>query len=308
MRQIITILSISIIVLSACDKVENPIPKNSGQYDVSLYPGNYGAEYIYPEFSSSNNTVKNILIEDFTGHQCGNCPQAATVAKDLEEANPGRVFVASLHAGAGGFSNFQYFTTPDDNKYPKYSRDFTNDAGLTYAVDIQGMSGNPMGMINRVAPQGTNNKWIQISEWQNTTNTLLSNNDLKVNIQLEASYFEETSAIFTHVYSETRQPLEGEYNLIVYAVAKELIDWQTDYSVFPKDIEFYKHHNVHMGNVNGTWGDPIFNGTVDQGNAVRKDYTYKIPEKYQGLEYAIIAFVLNVDSGEIEQVVFKDAE
>lgn len=292
-----------------CDKVENPVPENSGQYDVSLYPGNYGSEYVYPEFSSSNNTVKNILIEDFTGHQCGNCPQAATIAKDIEASNQGRVFVASVHAGAGGYSNFQYFTTLDDNKYPKYNRDFTTESGLTYAVDIQGMSGNPMGMINRVAPQGTNNKWISTSEWQNRVNAIIQESEApKVNIQLEVNYFEETSSLFTHVYTESTTDLEGDYSLILYAIAKEVVDWQTDYSMFPKDVEFYKHYNVHMGNINGTWGSTIFSGSTDGETADRKDFTYVIPESYRGRAYAVIAFVTNNESGEIEQVVMTDAQ
>jgi hypothetical protein len=95
---------------------------------------------------------------------------------------------------------------------------------------------------------------------------------------------------------------------VVYAIAKEVIDWQKKYSVFPNDVEFYDHHNVHIGNINGTWGEPVFTGTTAAGFKMRKDYTFKIPASFRDLPggYALVAYITNADTYEILQVIMLD--
>jgi hypothetical protein len=112
MKKILLSLGLLIFLFSSCDRVENPIPNDLGNYDVALFPGNYGTEYSYPTFGQNTNTNVNVLLEDYTGHQCGNCPVGASIAESIEDANNGRVIVVSEHAGAGGISQFQRVYTP----------------------------------------------------------------------------------------------------------------------------------------------------------------------------------------------------
>ena len=112
MKKVLLIIA-SVALFYSCDRVKNPIPIDSANYDITLFPGNFATQYNYPSFGTNNNTNVNVLIEDYTGHQCGNCPQAAVVANNIENANPGRVFVISEHAGTGGISQYQRWYTPD---------------------------------------------------------------------------------------------------------------------------------------------------------------------------------------------------
>jgi hypothetical protein len=306
MRKLLVLLIGSSLLFNACDRVKNPIPIDSANYDVSLFPGNYATEYNYPSFGTNSNTNVNVLIEDYTGHQCGNCPVAAIVAKNIEAANPGRVFAISEHAGAGGVSQYQLRYQPGTPEYPKYSRDFTNEAGLTYATSIVGIPGNPYGMVNRRRPTGASNPWIPNGQWQQNVQNILQENNLRANLQMAVNYYPQTDALFVHVESEAKTNLSGNYNLVVYAVAKEVIDWQKNYMVFPSDVEFYDHHNVHIGNVNGIWGEPVFVTEATNGTKVRKDYTYKIRENFRGLDYAVIAYIMNADTYEILQVMMVE--
>src|SRR4051812_16959427 len=43
---------------------------------------------------------RNVLVEEFTGVQCTNCPAGTLVLNAAEDANPGRVIVVSLHGGS----------------------------------------------------------------------------------------------------------------------------------------------------------------------------------------------------------------
>ena len=305
-KVLLFILTVSLFF--SCDRVKNPIPIDSANYDITLFPGNFATEYNYPSFGQNNNTNVNVLIEDYTGHQCGNCPQAAVVAKNIETANPGRVFVISEHAGTGGISQYQRWHTADEPEYPKYSRDFTNDAGISYSTTLSGLPGNPYGLINRRPLSGSTTLWIPYGQWQQYVTNYLQENNLSANLQGVLNYYDETDAMFVHIEAEAKTELTGNYNLVVYAIAKEVIDWQKKYTVFPNDVEFYDHHNVHIGNVNGTWGEPVFTGTTAAGFKMRKDYTFKIPESFRDLPggYALVAYITNADTYEILQVIMLD--
>ena len=43
---------------------------------------------------------KNILLEEFTGISCGNCPQGHKVANALNIPQPESTFVIAVHAGS----------------------------------------------------------------------------------------------------------------------------------------------------------------------------------------------------------------
>ena len=100
MKNIFIFSSIIAFAIFSCDKVDNAYPAQTytGGLDPTLYPGNI-TDYVVPTFSPNTNTNRNVLIEDFTGHTCIFCPDAAAEAHNLETANPGRVFTSTLHTG-----------------------------------------------------------------------------------------------------------------------------------------------------------------------------------------------------------------
>ena len=80
MKRIIFISTI-IIAFTSCDVIDDPIIPFDGAYNSALY----GEP---PVFTITEQTGKNVLIEDFTAHQCGNCPPAAVIADDIMFTNP----------------------------------------------------------------------------------------------------------------------------------------------------------------------------------------------------------------------------
>ena len=80
----LTLLLVSIIfIYTSCDVIDNPIVSVTGEYNTELYGDP-------PVFTVTEQTGKNVLVEDFTAHQCGNCPPAAVIAEGLMAANPNR--------------------------------------------------------------------------------------------------------------------------------------------------------------------------------------------------------------------------
>lgn len=302
-------LFLFIIYNSSCDYVEDPITPVYGDLDTSLYPG--PGFYILPEFDATfPSSTKNVLLEDYTGHTCGNCPAAAVVAHNIKEANPGQVFVASVHASIG--DGFQAVYEPGDEGYPKYSHDFRTPEGNSYVVDIPGFFGNPQGMVNRTI-DGTGSVFRFVSAWSNAVNDILDSNDpLLMNLQVKTNYYTETRGLFVHVQSKTLEALNGSYSMVIFLIDNEFIAWQKDYSLPPadQDIEDYHHEDVFLGTINGAYGTSLFIGDSPIDETFENNYSFEISEDIEidgvnaGEEtgLSIIAYLQNNDTFEIIQV------
>lgn len=300
-----------ILYSSSCDKIDNPIKPIYGDIDTSLYPG--PGFYIFPQFDENfPSVVENILIEDYTGHTCGNCPSAAVLAHDLKEANSGRVFVTSVHASPG--STFQDVTVPGDEDYPKYSHDFRTIDGNTYVIDIDGFIGNPEGMINRKLDD-TDANWKFTPFWTAAVDEIINSTDpLEMNLQVKYNYYTETRGLFVHVQSKTLELMDGRYNLIVFLNQDEFISWQKDYSLPVQDIEYYHHKDVFLGTINGSYGVQLFDGLSVVDEIFENHFSFEIPESINvsgsnagddtGLN--VVAYLMNRDSYELVQVVDLD--
>ena len=305
-------LFLLIILIAAinvsCDKIENPVIKKENVINTDLYPGE--GDYVIPPFGAYPSNTQNVLIEDFTGHRCGNCPTAAEIAHELKEQYQGQVCVASIHSALPDY-HFQSVSEEGDPEYPAYSHNFRTEAGDQYPLDIAGFIGNPVGMINRVT-DAAEQIWQFHPTWSEKVHEILDNNlPLLMNVQVNTNYYTETRGLFVHVKSETLKTIEGRYNMVIYLLQDEVIDWQLDYTTDPQNIEFYPHHDVLIDNINGTYGDQLFASTSVIGESFQNHYTYEVPEEIEvegsdpnddtGL--SLIVYLMNRDTYEIIQVI-----
>lgn len=304
MKNLFFILGIiTLASISSCDKVENPI-KPAILLDTTLYPGNW-EDYVYPTFGANTNTLRNVLLEDYTGHRCPNCPAAAAIAKDIEENNPERVFVAAIHAGPGGLSSFQ--TTASDcgtssNPEGEYCTVFYNDNAISYGEAFQtgfGFFGNPQGTINRINYDGS--AMFQFStDWETKVNDVIANNDLKINIQAVSNYYAETNGFYLHVETEILEDLTSNYNLVVYLLENEVVDFQDSSGT---TLEDYHHHNVFRGCIdNLAWGRSLTSEST-AGSKSTYEYSYKLPDGKSNADFHLLIYVYDVSTYEVLQVI-----
>tara|TARA_B100001758_G_scaffold123000_1_gene105790 strand:+ start:2649 stop:3581 length:933 start_codon:yes stop_codon:yes gene_type:complete len=277
------LIFIAFIGIYGCDKIDNPIPPVFGDVDWSLYPGdsnNYLTLYNFDDPSSNwspnINTSKNILLEDFTGHKCVNCPAAAVIAKQLEDDTLNVVLV-TVHAGPSGNNQLQETDT-------EFTTDFTTDAGDVYTTDMPGMFANPLGTINRNPTGGNNTVWHAASTWVNTVSNETSAN-LLANIQVQANHFPSTNGLFIHTEAEFKDNLSGDYHLIIYLIRESVIAPQkmVDGSI----DHHYHHHSILSDNINGTWGSLISSGSVDNGTKFYNDFSVQLTDSSIDSTYAI---------------------
>lgn len=290
------LLACGVLSLNSCDKVSQPYIIKT-DLDTNLYVGNF-YDYEFPTFDENTNTLRNVLIEDFTGHKCSYCPGAAIIAHDITVANPGRVFVAAIHASPspGGMSSFQQ--TYDGH----FNRDFTTPEGKEIASYLsQGAAvGNPTGTINRTL--NSNDEILQKAPTWSATSTAVLTTQLKVNIQAKSNYFPTTNGVYIHTETEFLDDLNDDYSIVIYAIQNLIIDWQL---VGSQEEEFYEHKDVHIGNVfaGEAFGRSLASGNISANTKFKTDFSYVIPDGLNANDIHFLIYVYNKTTDEIMQVI-----
>lgn len=260
MKQITqTIVAIIITaIFYSCDKIDHP-----------LQEGN-----IIVDDGDTTVVKRRILMEEFTGHFCSNCPQGAAEMQRLVDVYGEQIIPVSLHAG-----NIT-FNAPHTGA-GSYETDFRTPAGNDYATTFQPF-GLPSGMVSRLNGATA----IPFAQWESE---LLSIKDTPplAEVTIETSYNNTTRVVTADI--ETEWLLDGgsdNYKLQVYIIEDHITDWQLDGST---DVPDYDHRHVLRGAVNTTWGEAI-NSTV-QGSKDNKSYTYTLAGNWNEDNCEIVAFI-----------------
>lgn len=287
-----------------------PQEESNNELIVKYFPGK-SIDYdttISSSFTQNTNTNRGILIEDYTGHLCNNCPPAAVIAHDLEINNPGVVHVLSVHSG-GGANTFQSVTGVFETNY-------TTPEGTDYADNIQnGIPANPYGMISRSIPPSTSNAWISKDSWGTQVSELINSNELKANIQMQAEFYPSTKGIFVHYEVEALEDFPANTKFLILVAEHKVISPQKleDSST---DME-YEHHNVLSGKLSkGNYGDAISTtgllaGEKSHGllvNGLEVINTNRVVNSDNENDLVIFGILLNPDTDEIYHVVTQDVE
>ena len=251
-------------------------------------------------WTANLNTNRNILLEDYTGHHCLICPDAAVIAKQIEDANNGRVIVSTIHASENGY--FQRIGTDTT-----FLIDYTTTAGNNYSLaSVLNIDGNPWGTINRkkLDPLYPENFYLSHNDWVNMINNELSTSLLKANIQVQYNYYPQTNGLFVHTETEFKSALTGNYHIIIYLVRDVVISPQeTDNGIDHN----YHHYAVLSDNINGTWG-AFIKADPNDGNISYNDYSYQLTDPsidstFDINNLSLITYVCNRDTYEVIQVI-----
>lgn len=267
------ILSILIIgFLISCDDVSNPLKERA--------EGKCGDE-------NSPTPIRKILVEDYTGHTCGNCPRAAEAMEELKNTYCDHIVSLSVHVGL--------FAEPEEH----YTEDFRSEAGNGlddfFAVSNKGL---PNGMVNRTILDG--NTVIAYSDWATAVEAVLTNTP-EINLKISNSYDETNRKVKVKVDTEFLKDANKKLNLCVYFVEDSIIAPQKDYSLNPASVEDYVHRHVLRASLNGTWGEEILSNSAKFGDVITKEYNYEIPGEYNVEHCEIVSFVYLSDTKEVVQ-------
>lgn len=265
-----------IIATAACDKVNGPYKKDNTGGPVD----------------TNNVVLQKVLVEDYTGHKCGNCPRASRAIYNLKPVYGDRLIIMAVHAGT--------YATVFPPSAPYYTYDFRNSVSTTLDTDF-GISvvGNPNGMVNRKAING--NHIITSTQWgDETANILSSTTPAAVKLSIETNYNAATRLLNADVTTEFKQTLTGNYKLCVYMLEDSIVNWQKDYDVSPEDVPDYVHREVLRGSMNGTYGDVI--AVTTSGTISNLNFNYTLDSGWNENHFSLVAFLYDDATKEIIQV------
>jgi hypothetical protein len=240
-------------LINSCDYVQPYTPKGKGNVDTSSS---------ITSIISDSTTMRNVLVEDYTGHTCGNCPGAAIILDSIINDNPGRIVPMAVHAGTTFAAPVAGFTT-----------DFETSTGTAWDTyfDISSGFGNPCGMVDRFGPTVSVKPQYDGSWKDSVTADLLQSNI--VNIKITNTYRDSARTLSTTVTSTFLQASSNNYLLNVVVTEDSVIDVQKDYALGTHDtVPNYVFNHVLRASFNGTWGDTLAKAPVIN-TSYTKSYT-----------------------------------
>ena len=269
-----SVLMLALILLFSCNEIDGPYTEEGGE-----------------DSTSGGSNIRKVLLEEYTGFRCGNCPNATEIAHELKYKYGHNLVLVSIHSGS-------FADTSKEAHYKYYFPTETGDALYSYFK----IASNPIGIISRKEINGS----LQLSfgAWGTGATTVFEEKP-KMLIRIFPEYNHFTREIYADVEVTYLQAGSSNDYLSVYIVEDSIVNYQKDYRLEDVDIPEYVHENVLRASFNGTWGDRLSETDIAKYQVFRKEYTYTIPEgsDWRPEHLRVIAFVHdNGDSDEVWQV------
>lgn len=237
---------------------------------------------------------RNILIEEFTGVRCPNCPDAQTEAKTISNNNPGRIHIITIHP----LGLLNSLTTPfskniGDKHDSKF--DMRTEAGKQIFQLIGVTQQLPTGAVNRRLFNGETNIAVDFTKWAAFVNAEL-NASTPVNINVDAKLTGDSVEVEC-LLTYTQQTSDSSY-LTLALIEEGIVDVQerklpSGTIVYEED---YEHNHVLRAVITGTLGDllnpKLSTGyTLEAGRTFKKVYRYKLGSDWNKNNLQVVAYV-----------------
>lgn len=205
-----------------------------------------------------------VLLEEFTGQECVNCPTAHKVIESLQEQYGSSLISVSIHAG-----NF----AKGEGSYGDYFQGLKTSDGDTYA-SMWGISSYPSGVVNRTSGILNHDAWAAEirKELAKPSN---------VDIVLNASLENNTISVSADVQAYT--PIEASLQL--WVVEDGIVSIQYDGNTVLAD---YVHNNVYRASVNGIGGESF---SVGANQSKTLSGSIALRDFWKSENLSVVAFV-----------------
>ncbi len=246
------VITIAAIFFASCDKIEGPFIEVIHTEDVDVEFPNLDPSSVY----------RKILLEEYTGHNCSNCPEGHEKLEFLHDIYGDTLIAIGLHTGS--------YARPNNSS----PHDFRTQAGNELMEDY-GISAWPTAIINRKHNDGGG---LAMSIWQNALQSV-DRSHVYAAIQMINQFNTSDSSLKVNVKVSMLDDYNYPVRLALFLVEDGIVSRQLKGSEF---IEDYVHNHVLRNALNGTYGDMLTsNGILEKGLAYT--YGFKTSLKYRDL-------------------------
>ena len=276
MKKINLIVTLAILLCAfvSCDKIEGPYitPDESVETNVE-----------FPDIDPAT-VFRKVLIEEYTGHRCTNCPDGHRELASLHERYGDSLVAIGIHAG--GFAMTSGI----------FSTDFRTEEGNTLYEDFTiNQIGTPAAVVNR--KQHGNVYPLSIPAWQPAIEEELTH-DCVAAVQLINVFDASSQKLTAHTKTTRLNGDTSDLQIALYIIEDGIVAPQKDGE---ETILEYVHNHVLRGSLNGVYGTQLT--TPEEDGTYLKSYELDCSAKsWNFSNCSVVAILMDAETHEVLQV------
>ena len=234
-----------------------------------------------PDFVAPD-TERVVLIEEFSGVRCVNCPNGAREIQNLLGLYDGNLVAVSIHAG--------FFSNP----YPESVYDFQTPEGDALETYIGQVLGYPVASVDRKVFDGNDDPMADRAEWASFIQQQLEQ-DPELNMSINHKYNEQSRQVEITVSFSPRADIDRDLRLGVIITESGILDYQLDVDGKHSD---YEHNHVLRAYLTDIAGNAIGSAPYITGASYSSDLVFTLPEEdgwWVAENCNIVAFIANAE-------------
>jgi hypothetical protein len=220
---------------------------------------------------------RQVLVEEFTGVRCVNCPAGSEELENLLGQYGEQLVAVSIHAGS--------FSPP----YPESKYDFRTEAGDNILSFLGEPLGYPTAVVNRKKFEGEFDLQLSKSQWAGFIQNELQTPP-QVKVHINPDYEADTGLASMDITLFIEENIEEDIALTVMV----LEDGVEDYQETPDGkVSDYEHKHIFRNTITAYNGNLIQEATT-AGEVICKSYAYTLDPTWIPENIEIVAFVSQV--------------
>lgn len=230
-------------------------------------------------------TDRVVLVEEFTGVRCVNCPDGSAKIADLIDTYGDKIVAVSIHGGI--------FADP----FPESTIDFRTDDGTSLLSYLNAPNSAPVGypaaVINRKWFQGEQDRMVFLNSWAGYISTELQEAP-EVRIDLSKNYNPTTRTITADVSLFFFEEIPNNVNITALITEDNITNVQDSND---GKIQDYKHKHVLRDVITNDYRGDLVGTNIAANSTSNFQYTYTLPDGWKEDDCHLVVFVSRNDGG-----------
>lgn len=215
--------------------------------------------------STEINPEKKVLVEEFTGQFCPNCPLGHEALKNIKALYGNNAVIVSIHSGDMAFDDPDYgLKTPDGDAYASQ-----------YGIDYY-----PSAIVNKMGEVMTDR-----SKWQGAVFSA-ARKSLSAGITISAHLTDGNTLEVESTLTSKAGNLDAKYQL--WVTEDSITSLQLDGEEY---IAEYVHNHVYRASLNGVGGESV--SISESGTTL--SHSIRTDARWTQKHLNIVAFIYNAD-------------
>lgn len=232
---------------------------------------------VIPPLRPPETGARKVVIEEFTGVRCVNCPDGSAEIENLKALYGDNLIAVSIHAGS--------FAKPYPNQ---------DEYAIQQGRDILSFLGDPVGypaaVVNRkVFPDNGGDIQTGKNQWAGYLSAESQINP-SINVNLSKVYDAATRKLEVAVSLAPIKDITGSTALSVMITENNIVGKQLTPTGL---VDNYKHKHMLRAMLTNYGGDPITE-SLTVGQLITKNFVYTLPANFVAENCEIVAFVSRV--------------